>query len=236
MTYRLNDLIGKITCADCLDVLRDLPDKCVDLILTDVPYKMDFEHGMGIRKYRPNYNKISDYGANANLDFTEFFEICCKKMKNINFFTFCDKATKLDFLKLADKNNFGYREIPFCKTSPTPFANNQWLNDVEWGIHIFHKAPIYGDYKTKRGWFVTENLKESGIEHPTPKKVEIIKKLLLNLSAEHQIICDPFSGSGTTAIACHDLNRCFICIEKDPEYHAASVKRLEQAQRQQFLL
>ena len=32
MTYRLNDLIGKITCADCLDVLRDLPDKCVDLV------------------------------------------------------------------------------------------------------------------------------------------------------------------------------------------------------------
>ena len=67
MTYKLDDLIGKITCADCMDVLKSLPDKSVDLILTDVPYKMDFIHGMGIRKYRPNYNKISAYGANAEM-------------------------------------------------------------------------------------------------------------------------------------------------------------------------
>lgn len=34
----LDDLIGKITCADCLDILKQLPDKCVDLVLTDPPY------------------------------------------------------------------------------------------------------------------------------------------------------------------------------------------------------
>ena len=38
MTYKLDDLIGKITCADCLDVLPCLPDKCIDLVLTDPPY------------------------------------------------------------------------------------------------------------------------------------------------------------------------------------------------------
>ena len=38
----LDDLIGKITCADCLDILKQLPDKCVDLVLTDPPYGIDY--------------------------------------------------------------------------------------------------------------------------------------------------------------------------------------------------
>ena len=231
----LDDLINKIICADCMDILPLLPDKCVDLVLTDVPYKMDFVHGMGIRKHRPNYNKISAYGANADLDFADFFDLCVKKMSKINFFTFCDKTTKFEFLKLAEKYGYGYREIPFCKTSPTPFENNQWLNDVEWGIHIFHKAPVYGDYKTKRGWFLVDNLREPDIKHPTPKRIAVIEKLLLNMSITNQIVLDPFAGSGTTAVACHKWNRRFICIEKDPEYATASIKRLEQAQRQQTL-
>lgn len=48
------------------------------------------------------------------------------------------------------------------------------------------------------------------------------------------VIFDPFSGSGTTAIACHKLGLDFICVERDPDYHAASVARLakERAQGQ----
>jgi site-specific DNA-methyltransferase (adenine-specific) len=58
----------------------------------------------------------------------------------------------------------------------------------------------------------------------------------LEYSQEGDLILDPFSGSGTTAIACHRLKRRFICIEKDPEYWAKSVERLkaEQAQLQLF--
>ena len=72
--------------------------------------------------------------------------------------------------------------------------------------------------------------------HPTQKPVKLIEKQLLEYSREGDLILDPFSGSGTTAIACHRLKRRFICIEKDPEYWAKSVERLkaEQAQLQLF--
>lgn len=72
--------------------------------------------------------------------------------------------------------------------------------------------------------------------HPTQKPVKLIEKQLLEYSKEGDLILDPFSGSGTTAIACHRLKRRFICIEKDPEYWAKSVERLkaEQAQLQLF--
>ena len=71
--------------------------------------------------------------------------------------------------------------------------------------------------------------------HPAQKPVELFEKILVDYTKENQIILDCFSGSGTTAVACHNLHRRFICIEKDPEYYRASCERLEQAQRQQIL-
>ena len=56
--------------------------------------------------------------------------------------------------------------------------------------------------------------------------------ILNDYSNENDLILDCFSGSGTTAIACHNLKRNFICIEKDIDYYNASVERLRNAQAQ----
>lgn len=71
--------------------------------------------------------------------------------------------------------------------------------------------------------------------HPTQKPVALIVRQLEEYSKEGDLILDCFSGSGTTAVACHNMNRRFICIEKDPEYHAASVERLKREQAQMKL-
>lgn len=71
--------------------------------------------------------------------------------------------------------------------------------------------------------------------HPTEKPVELMEILISNSSNIGDIVLDPFSGSAPVAVACYNLKRKFICIEKDPEYYAISIKRFEQAQRQQFL-
>lgn len=72
-------------------------------------------------------------------------------------------------------------------------------------------------------------------EHPTQKPVKLfewcIKQSEKYLNKD-SIILDCFSGSGTTAIACHNLNRNFICIEKDKDYYKASVERLNNAKAQ----
>ena len=72
--------------------------------------------------------------------------------------------------------------------------------------------------------------------HPTQKPRQLFMMILERYAKQGQIILDCFSGSGTTALACHDLGLDFICIEKDADYHAASVKRLEQHQRQLKLI
>jgi site-specific DNA-methyltransferase (adenine-specific) len=64
-------------------------------------------------------------------------------------------------------------------------------------------------------------------EHPTQKPVGLIGYLIKILSNERDLVVDPFSGSGSTAIACHRLKRRFIAIEKDHEFYIESLGRLE---------
>jgi DNA modification methylase len=71
--------------------------------------------------------------------------------------------------------------------------------------------------------------------HPTQKPDAIIHYVLERSSKENDLVLDCFSGSGTTAVACHNLNRRFICIEKDPDYWAASVERLNREKAQMRL-
>ena len=68
--------------------------------------------------------------------------------------------------------------------------------------------------------------------HPTQKPLKLFEMILNDYSNENDLILDCFSGSGTTAIACHNLKRRFICIERDTDYYNASVERLKDAQSQ----
>ena len=63
----------------------------------------------------------------------------------------------------------------------------------------------------------------------------MISHMIKWCSDENEIIFDPYSGSGTTAIAAYLLNRNFLAIEKDPDYHAASVARLDEVRAQGVL-
>ena len=73
-----------------------------------------------------------------------------------------------------------------------------------------------------------QNMKNKEVRiHPTQKPADLFGQILRDYSKEKDLVLDCFSGSGTTAIACHRLKRRFICIEKDAEYWQASIKRLE---------
>jgi DNA modification methylase len=71
--------------------------------------------------------------------------------------------------------------------------------------------------------------------HPTQKPVGLFSAILERYAPPGALVFDPFSGSGTTAIACHNLGLDFVCVEKDPDYHAASVARLEKHRAQMLL-
>ena len=225
---KLNDLIGKITCADCLDILRALPDKCVDLVLTDPPYGINMARNAFVNSPRGREKGFIYEKKFATKDWDKkrpsklIFDEMLRVSKNAiifggNYFADLLPATR-GWIVWDKKEN--ERIAPYfadCELVWTSFDKNI-------------KKYVFG-------WYGVEginNRAESKI-HPTQKPTELFMKILQDYSNENDLVLDCFSGSGTTAIACHNLKRRFICIEKDPEYAKASQERLNQAQRQQFL-
>ncbi len=216
---------------DCLEGLKQLEDNSIDLILTDPPYFFE-THGRGFAKERDYLNRgLKEIGVNNNYNYTnrellqQLIRVC---KKETNVFIFCNKAQILNILEFAREKELNFELIALCKRAPMPLSNNQWLPDREWGIHLFKNCSVKGSYKVKRGFFVSDNYKDETINHPSVKPLSIIRKLILNLTNEKDIVLDCFMGSGTTALACKQLKRDYMGFEINPKYIKIADERLMQ--------
>ena len=209
---------------DSLDLMRLIPDKSVDLVLTDPPYGI----GEGQKKVNSRVRdkkkwanaKAPQYGGGAwdkTAPSKEYFDEIFRISKNQiiwggNYFVeHLNRSSGwlVWWKKREDEiNDFSDAELAY-----TSFNK---------GVRVFHQ-PWIG--------FGFINAGESKI-HPTQKSLKLFQWCLERYSQPNDLILDPFSGSGTTAIAAHNLGRRFICIEKDEDYHAASVQRLKDTQAQ----
>lgn len=236
----LDDLIGKITCADCLDILKQLPDKCVDLVLTDPPYILT-PHGGGKQGLANRSSKIRDeieFIAN-DFDFVSVSEQLLRICKIPNIIMFCSAMQLGRTIVFFEQKGLRADVLVWSKSNPAPLSNGKYISDIEYIVYVHTKgscfnndAPIEYKKKTKIYPIITNLMDKM---HPTQKPIELIYELITVHTYNNNLVLDCFSGSGTTAVACHNLKRRFICIEKDPEYWKASCERLEQAQRQQTL-
>lgn len=223
MTF-LEENMNKIICGDCLDVLKKLPDKCVDLILTDPPYGIIYQSHRRIDKYKKilnddNFNWLTPFLTELKRiakDTTMWYIFC--SWHNVDIFKQeIEKVKNIKNILIWNKNTFGSGDLR-CDFAPK----------YEMIIFCNEKSLLNG----KRIPNVLNFPKTDNSLHPTQKPIDLFATLIEKSSSKGDIVLDPFSGSGTTAVACHNLNRRFICIEKDPDYWAASVKRLEDAQKQ----
>lgn len=220
--------LNKITHADCMDILKELPDKSIDLILTDFPYNEVNRESNGLRPL--------DFGVadelNLSLDslMSELIRVC-----KGSFYAFCGTEQVSDIRRWLVKSGFSTRLLIWEKTNPLPMNGEDiWLSGIE--------CCVYGKLK---GATFNEHCKNTVLRYPicadkfrfhtTQKPLAMFKYLIRVSSNENDIVLDCFSGSGTTAVACHELKRKFICIEKDKDYYEQSVERLWNVQRQMKL-
>lgn len=214
----IKDIENKIINADCLDILKQLPDKCVDLVLTDPPYGIKCDGGgYGFGVCPTKYEKKNwDNEIPPKEIFDEIFRISKNQIIcGGNYFTAYLQPTKgwriWDKIgELKCENNFSE-----CELLWTSFKTQT------------------KKYLVIQQGFIRQDKSER--IHPTQKPVALFEKCLQEFSNEGDLVLDCFSGSGTTALACHNLKRRFICIEKDKDYFEASQKRLEDHQRQGVL-
>lgn len=217
----MNDLINKIHLGDCMDFFKKLPDKSIDLVLTDPPYGINIAKN---GKVGGDHNGIpaTDFG-NKEWDKTipnkEIFEEIFRVSKNQIIFGgnyFVEYLKNSPCWIVWDKLNTG--KFADCELAWTSFNSTVRKYEFLWNGMLQHNMKN----------------KEKRI-HPTQKPTDLFGMILRDYSKEGDLILDPFSGSGTTARACHNLKRNFICIEKDPDYWKASVEKLEEHKRQLIL-
>ena len=220
----ISHLLGKIHNVDCLPFMRSLPDKCVDLVLTDPPY--------GINSHAKNATRgklatAKDYGK-CEWDksippkevFTEIFRISKNQIIwGGNYFT--------EFLPGSpcwlfwDKNN-GANDFADGELAYTSF-----------------KSAVRKYVFTWNG-MIQENMAEKEERvHPTQKPTQLMVKILQDYLPLHDypqsIIFDPFMGSGTTGLACQKRGRPWFGCELEPAYCLIAEKRIE-AERAQLKL
>lgn len=226
--------INSIILGDCLDVLKNIESKSIDLVLTDPPYNISKKNNFSSMEIYNKYRGM-DFGEwDKEFNQTEWIDIVAPLLKDdANVVIFNSWQNIKEISDHLEKNGLTTKRILVLrKTNPMPVNRDRlFANSFEFIIWaVKGKWTFNREKEIESGFFECKNNGET--KHPTEKQLKTIKELLNILSNEGQVILDPFAGSGTTAIACHDLRRNFICIEKQPEYHKIATDRYNQHKAQ----
>jgi len=242
------DLIDQLTIqnnnwlinGDCLSEINKIPKGNIDMVLTDPPYEMFLQKslkrlksGMLRGDKRKFQEELKSDGLTVGFNVVDFLYLCLdlfnKKQEFCGVFT-CSTKQIIEYVTWAENNKLQYGIGVWNKTNPAPLCNCKYLNDVEYWIYIKgNKSKILGSYHSKSMVYTSKINKKDKKEfnHPTCKPVELMEKFLINHTVEGATVLDPFMGSGSTGVACKNLNRKFIGIEMDENYFNIAKNRIE---------
>lgn len=225
----------RLLCGDSTvltDVERLIEGNKVDLVFTDPPYNMHYT-GFGIIPENPRVQKLVDFDPYSIewLNRNDFGSI----------YIFTSKDLIPDYLKIFQDWKFNI--LIWEKTNNPPLTKNVFLPDIEYLLY-FHKGKrIWNNslkpmeiYKKVFSSSRQEGKKGIGSVHPTMKPIELIANKLRISSNPNSIVLDLFGGSGSTLIACEQLNRRCYMMELDPHYCDVIITRWENLTGQKAVL
>ena len=219
--------INKIYNVDAYKAIKDIKDKSIDCIYTDIPYLYK-SGGAGssplANRIKNKINAIQDISNGIDYSILDDF---IRVLKKVNIFIWCSKLQILELLEYF--KGYFFEILVWCKTNPQPNCNNVYLADIEYCLHFREKGVKLNDgYQLKSKFYVSGiNQKDKLLYlHPTIKPLELVKRHILHATQENDIILDPFLGSGTTTIACQKTNRKYIGFELDKHYFDIANDRL----------
>lgn len=234
---------------DCLEVMKELADNSIDLLFCDLPYgetNCKWDNCINLNLFWEQVNRI------CKLDCPMFFTCSTKfgvslinsNPKNFRYDLIWIKSSPCGFLNAKrmplrkhEMVYVFYRKLPMYDISS---HKNKFLENCNCNSQISRKmkANLYGDMKggTKGNVHGTNfdpplphsllEIKSERGKHSTQKPTELIKWCLKYYSKEFDTILDPTMGSGSTGVACKEMNRNFIGIELDKKIYSDAEKRL----------
>ena len=219
--------LNRIYNIDCIEGMKAIDDKSIDLVLTDIPYGECNGRKSLIRELNKGIADIIDF------ELDELTETIARKARQ-SVYMFCgiNQVSSIR-IKLAELG-MNTRLCIWEKTNPSPIAGEfLWLSNIE--CCVFGRWPKATFNEFCKGSVWHENCWGGQRIHPTQKPLQLFKRLILASSNEGDLILDPFSGSGTTAIAAKQLKRNFIAFEKNKDFFESSVKRYNEETAQMSL-
>ena len=237
--------LNKIYNEDCLQGMKRIPDKSVDMILADLPYGTTACKWDTIIPFEPLWEQyervIKDNGAvvlTASQPFSSALVMSNPKLFRYEWVW--DKKNPTNFA-MAKKQPLKYHEtiLVFAKKQ-TEYYPIKWRgkpNHKQGLLKNDQQSEVYGKIKRTKDNLsgmkyprsiieISKHSSQGGL-HPTQKPVALFEYLVKTYTNEGDVVLDNCMGSGTTAIAAINTNRNFIGFEMDENYHKLSNERIE---------
>lgn len=193
----LKDMLNTIILGDSYKLIKDIPDKSIDLIYTDIPYLFaDGGYSTSPLSQRIKRLKQQDLAEiTKGIDYTILKEFI-RVQKKVNCFIWCSKEQILDIMNFFKENKCMYEILTWNKTNPTPMTNNNFLPDIEYCLYFRETGVKLNDgYELKSKWYESAINKrdKDKYKHPTIKPLELVKRHILHTTQANDIILDCFS-------------------------------------------
>lgn len=224
---------NEIYLGDARELIKQVPDKSVDLIVTDPPYDMRSSPlsmgGLLKNRAKGSYDEIKEMNIYKGFDLSILDEFD-RVMRKINIYLWCNKEQVYDYLThYVKEKGCNFELLVWAKNNPPPFFNGHYLKDKEYCLYFWEKGvkPKIAYERGKTVYVTNTNVYDKDrFMHPTIKPIEIIENLIRN-STGGGVVLDPFAGSGTTCLACKHLGIEYIGFEINPKYHKIACDRLQ---------
>jgi DNA modification methylase len=232
----------RLLCGDATkkeDVERLMDGKKADMVFTDPPYNIASDSKNVAADCSRSMHKLSKSEWDKNFDINKVFPCLLDAMaEDCTVYICTSHFLAGDIWKWMKEWANYYCYCVWSKPNPMPsLMKRHWTLNTELicyatrGKHIFH-FPKEGHALST--W--TINKKNGVTVHPTEKPVEVPSKAISFSSNEHQCVLDLFGGSGSTLIACEQLNRTCYMMEIDPVYCDVIIRRWENLTGQKAVL
>lgn len=217
----------RLMCGDSTsitDVEKLMNGETADMVFTDPPYNIQTEGGCkgevgkALRKQGKDIEFISDFEPK------EFLNVLpCVFNKNMNAYIFCNKELLPSYLNWAVENRYSYNVLVWKKPNAIPIGDSH-RPDIEYML-FFRKNAIWNNgLKNVNYSRCLEVSRETGL-HPTMKPISLITNEIQISSNKYSNVVDFFGGSGSTLIACEQLDRTCYMMELDPKYVSVIINR-----------
>lgn len=222
----------KIYNGDCIEVIKSLSQESVDAIITDPPYNISRKNnfntmgrsGIDFGEWDKVFNLTSWIGAASSM-----------LRKGGNIVIFNDWKNMTTICDALEANGFDVKDqLRWEKTNPMPRnRDRRFITDFENAVWAIKKGAKWTFNRKDDNYerplikcSITSAKEKSLGSHTTQKPIKVMEWIIERLTNEGDIVLDPFMGSGTTGVACQQLNRKFIGIEKSKDYYDLAAKRL----------